>query len=808
MFYPALPRFHCLPVQRTSCLGRESEVAELRARLRDSEVRLLTLTGPGGIGKTRLALEAGAALVDHFPHGVAFVDLAPVRDAARVPAAIAQALDVRETGAGSALDALVVELQDKALLLVLDNLEQVLAAAPALAELLAACPGVTLLVTSRAPLRLRWEQEVPVAPLALPDPHLAADMKALADVSAVALFIQRARAVRPGFALTPDNAGDVAAISTHLQGMPLAIELAAARVRLLSPRALRARLAEGTGATTLQLLSGGARDLPKRQRSLRATIAWSHDLLSAMERTLFRRLAVFTGGCTLEAAEAVCGEAPEEAMPGTLSAPSEPPASGVLEGLASLVEKSLLVQHEGPDGEPRFGMLETIHEFGREQLAGSGEEEVLRRRHADYLLQFARTAGRALAGPAQGEWVRRLERDYHNLRAALAWALTAGEGEQALRLCAALHTFWYNKGHYREGRDWCARALAAASQAPPATRATVLRGAASLADIQHAYVEARSLIEASVALYRTGDDRGGLARSLALLGMIARHERDWATARQACEEALAIYAEAPEPWGQRLALGVLGWVAEDQGDRTTARRLLAASLAVAREGKSPIDVALQLNNLGIVAIRDGDDVEAELRHREALRLTSEVGAHEPLACALEGLAAVAAARRDPRRAAGLLGAAAGLRAEIGAPRIAQFEEEHRRVVPLVRQALGEEAFETAAARGAAVPIAEVAAAALAGASVADTPPVVTAGGGTPRELPRRASPANLTPRQIAYLRLLAGGATNKAIAAELVVSEAAVEQMLVRLYEKIHVRNRAEMIRFAYEHGLLDAPAP
>jgi DNA-binding CsgD family transcriptional regulator len=540
---------------------------------------------------------------------------------------------------------------------------------------------------------------------------------------------------------------------------------------------------------------------------LRDTIAWSHDLLSPSDQILLRRLAVFAGGCTAEAAEAVCAGPLGAADPGL-------PAGSVLDGLASLVEQSLVVQHPGPGGEPRFGMLETIHEFSREQLTASGERESLCRRHGAYLLQLSESARRALMGPAQAEWVQRLEFEHHNLRAALDWALAGTEAEMALRQCAALTLFWYIKGHYREGRDWCARALAAAPAGAAATRAMVLHGAASLADIQHDHVEARSLIEASVALWRTVGHRRGLASSLSQLGELARHSGDRAAARQACEEALAIYAESPYPWGQRLALGVLGWVAEDEGDHATARRLLEQSLEVARKGRSPIDVALQLNNLGIVAIRQGDEVESEARHREALLLCRDVDAHEPMACSLEGLAAVAAARRHPRRAAWLLGAATALRGAIGSPRIAQFEEEYRRVLPSVQAALGEAVFATAAAEGAAAQLHEVIAVAVANVDQVDTPdvreaPPVSLVISQARQVRQRIEPPDgLSARQIDYLRLLARGHTNKEIAGALAVSETAVEQMLPRIYEKIHVRNRAEAGRYAYEHGLIDHSEP
>jgi predicted ATPase/DNA-binding CsgD family transcriptional regulator len=796
-----------LPPQPTPLLGRDAEVAAVQARLADPGLRLLTLTGPGGTGKTRLAVAAAAGMVDYFAEGVVFVDLAPVRDAGRAPAAIAQAMDASRTVAGSDLAALIAATQRQQVLLVLDNFEQVLAAAVDIGELVAACPGVTVLVTSRAPLRVRWEQEYPVAPLALPGPHLTADLAALSATPAVALFLERTRAVRPDFTLTSDNAREVAAICTHLDGLPLAIELAAARMRILPPRALRARLSDGPGAAALQLLSGGARDLPERQRSLRDTIAWSYDLLPQREQTLFRRLAVFAGGWTAAAAEAVCGGTSGDRE-------TDLPAGAVMDGLASLVEHSLMVQQEGPGGEPRFGMLETIHQFSREQLVASGEEQALHRRHALYLLHYAQTGGRALAGSQQSEWVQRLEADHHNLRSALAWALAAGEAELALQFCAALSRFWYVRGHYREGRVWSDRALTAAPHASPAIRAAVFEGAGSLADMQHDAVEARRLLDASVELWRTVGNGRRLAAALAMRGMLARHGNDPATARASCQEALTIRLEPSHRFGHRLALSVLGFIAEGEGDHATARRLLKESLQVARESTSPLEIALQLNNLGIVALRHGDDGEATGFYLEALRLSWDIAASEIIAGSLEGFAGVAAARRQPRRAAQLLGAAMALREEISGPPIAQFEEEYQRIVPRLREALGEVAYADATAAGAAVPLADIVALALADydvtsdlpASVAGddphTPPVRAAGGTPPRATRWPVPPTALTERQLEYLRLLARGHTNREIAGALVVSEIAVERMLDRLYDKIHVRNRSEAIRYALDHDL------
>jgi predicted ATPase/DNA-binding XRE family transcriptional regulator len=685
-----------LPASLTPLVGREAEVEAVREMLDPtrSTVRLLTLLGPGGVGKTRLGLAVAAAQTDAYPDGVAFVDLAPLHDARLAPVTIARVLGVSESAGRSARELLLDYLQTRAMLLVLDNFEHLLGAAPLLVDLLEGCPRLVLLVTSRSALWVSGEHQYVVAPLTQPAAE-PVSVEAVATAPAVRLFMTRAQAVAPDFALNAATAPAVAAICRRLDGLPLAIELAAARVRVLTTEQIAARLDD-----RFHLLTRGSRTALPRQQTLRASLDWSHDLLGPEERALLRRLAAFAGGWTLEAAEAVCTGA-------------DVAAGDVFERLGVLLDNSLVQRLDDAGSEPRFGMLETVREYARERLTASGEQGAVQRSHWAYFLGLARSARRGMLGPDQATWVQRLELEHHNLRAALTWALAADEAELALQLCGTLTTFWYIRGYYREGRDWSARALAAAPEAAAATRAAVLFGAANLADIQRDHAEARSLIEASVALWRTVGNRRGLASSLAVLGMLARHDRDWTTARTACEEALAIYDETPEPWGQRLALGVLGWVAEDQGDHATAQRLLEASLAVARTGGSPIDIALQLNNLGIVAIRQGDDREAAARHREALQLTRNVDAREPMAGAFEGLAAVAAARHNYRFGAWLLGAATELRAQIGSPRIAQFAEEYGRLQPLLNEVLGDDAFGAATATGAAAPLSEVLAATLA-----------------------------------------------------------------------------------------------
>lgn len=489
-----------LPTPSTPLVGRDAERAAVAARLRHADVRLLTLTGAGGVGKTRLALAVAGDLLERFEDGVFFLDLSPTADPDLVPSMIARVLEVGEAGRRPLIERLVEHLGERSLLLVLDNAEQVLGAAPLVAGLLAACPRLKVLVTSRAALRLSGEHEHPVPPLQLPDPTDPPDPESLARCEAVALFVQRARAARPEFEITPANAPSVAELCARLDGLPLAIELAAARVKVLSPPALLARLGR-----RLCLLTGGARDLPARQQALRNTMDWCYDLLAPAEQVLFARLAVFVGGCTLEAAEAVAG-AGDEAAP------------DVLDGLALLVDQSLLRQVEGPDGEPRFTMLETVREYAAERLEAGGDADVWRRRHADYYLALAEQAAPELVGPRQGAWLDRLEREHDNLRAALSWALERDEQTLGLRLVAALGHFWRVRGHLNEGQGWFERLLSRWPDAPAHARAEALSAAGNLAHARDDYGRA-AYHEASRSLRRALEDARGAAQSLHTVGV-------------------------------------------------------------------------------------------------------------------------------------------------------------------------------------------------------------------------------------------------------------------------------------------------
>jgi predicted ATPase/class 3 adenylate cyclase len=687
-----------LPVQLTPLIGREQEVATVCDLVRREDVRLVTLSGPGGVGKTRLGVQVAAELLDSFPDGVYFVALAPISDPAFVPSAIAQPLGLQETGSQPLIERLQEYLRDKRLLLLLDNFEQLLDAASLIAALLAVVPSLKLLITSRSVLHLSGEHTFPVPPLRLPDRKQLPSVEQLSQYDAVALFIARARAARPEFQVSNENAPAVVEICVRLDGLPLAIELAAARCAVLSPQALLARLNQ-----RLKLLTGGARDLPARQQTLRNTIGWSYDLLDADEQTLFRHLAVFVGGCTLEAAEAVASELKieNEQLKNDLSDRSFSILNSqfsILDGLTSLVEKSLLRQEEMEDGEPRFGMLETVREYALERLEESGEADALWRAHATYYLALAERAEPEFMGAQYRRWQLRLGVEHDNLRAALAWAVGREEAEMGLRLAGALARFWDDRGYLSEGRAWLAAALARPQAPPTLARAKALNSLGNLAASQGDDVAVQILLNESLALFRVLGDRRGSAATLVNMGIAAWRHGDYARATALLEESLTLYRDIGDADGHADALAWLAAVAREQGDYARAMALFEECLAHWQERGNKGDKGYALNGMGDAVLQQGDVGRAKVLYEEALALGREVENGQLIAFVLSNLGRVAHAQGDTVQARALLeesvawfrDAGAGLGVAWGLPhlgRVVGTEGDAARATTLLREAL-------------------------------------------------------------------------------------------------------------------------
>ena len=678
-----------LPLPLTRLLGRQDDVALIRQYLGQSNTRLLTLVGPPGIGKTRLALEVAADLSrddgagSQFPDGVVFVPLAALNDAGLVLDAIAQALQVAESAGQTLLEQLASTVRGQCLLLVLDNFEHLLPAGPQVARLLMACPDIKVLATSRAALHIRGEQLFPVAPLALPDLAWPISTTAVAQSPAVMLFVERAQAVAPRFALGAENAATVAAICARLDGLPLAIELVAASSRLLPPLALLSRLGQ-----RLSLPVTGPGDLPPRQQTLHSAIAWSYGLLGPAEQRLYQRLGVFVGDYELEAIAAICA---------TDRDPDQLTPSSVLDALEALIDHSLVTHSVSGAGEPRFGMLETIREYALQRLTESGQLAALHERHAQYYLSLARQAEAQLSGALQDSWLDRLEREHDHFRTALAWCLagtaTPEQGAQrranatparaaarlplGLSLGAALWRFWYTRCHLSEGRRWLGTLLAAGDGGDPGARVRVLLGDGILSNAQGDTEQARRLLEACLAEARRHDDQEGVALANYHLGTIIFGQGEVVPAIDALEQCLTIQRARGDTAGIATALNGLGNLLIG-GDDARAVVLLEESVALQRRLGNTRGIAFSLHSLGYACLCQDRPADALPHLNEALLLFVQLGDKIGIADCLAGLAAVAGGLQQRERAARLWQAAEQLRESIGAPLSAAERADYQR----------------------------------------------------------------------------------------------------------------------------------
>jgi predicted ATPase/class 3 adenylate cyclase len=635
-----------LPAQRTSFVGRAREVARVKELLRGPG--LLTLTGPGGSGKTRLALQAARELLGSYPDGVFFVELAPITDPRLVPSTIADSVGARAEGARPVLDTLKDHVRDREMLLVVDNFEQVLEAAPVVADLLAVAPRMRILVTSREPLHITGEQELAVPPLSLPDAREPSTPTGLARFESVALFVQRASAVDPGFRITEGNAAAAAELCRRLDGLPLAIELAASRVKLLSPEAILDRLER-----RLELLTGGPIDMPPRQRTLREAIGWSYDLLDAPEQTMFRQLSVFAGSWTLNAAKDV-GSPAGEFQP------------DVLDVLASLVDKSLVRRVTTDSGGVRFGMLETIREFGSEQLDAAGEAKATEVRHSSFFLEAAEAAEPHLRGQEQKRWLDELEFDHDNLRAVLRRSIVAGDEATGLRLVAVLWRFWHLHGHLDEGRRWAEEMLALpASSRRSAERAGALTALGGLAYWQEDMPATRRAYEEALAIARDLGDRTAQAEGIYNLAYVPAYEGKLADAVKLFEESRAMFENLGIRRGVADAHWVLGILARLEGDLSRSRELAEESLRLHREAGDRFGATDALHTLGRTALAQADLATAATSFLEALDNDEEIGNRTGVAIVLDNLAAKASAEGNHLRAIRLGGASEAIKEAAG-----------------------------------------------------------------------------------------------------------------------------------------------
>jgi predicted ATPase/DNA-binding CsgD family transcriptional regulator len=770
---PERPSYN-LPSELSSFVGRDKELAEVRRLLENN--RLLTLTGSGGCGKTRLALAAASELVERFEDGVWLVELASLAEPSLVPQAVAFTLGVRERPGSSLTEALSDYLRTRKLLLILDNCEHLIDACAELAEAwLHSCPALRVFATSREALGITGEIAWPVPSLSLPDLRRLPDVESLPRYESARLFVERATTVKPNFKLTEQNAPAVAQVCYRLDGIPLAIELAAARTKVLSVEEISARLGD-----SFRLLAAGSRTAMPHQRTLHATMDWSHELLGQKERVVFRRLSVFAGGFTLEAAESIC-------------AGEDPQRDEMLELLSQLIDKSLVVALE-PHGATRYRLLETIRQYGRERLEEAGEAARVRERHAGYYLALAEEAEPELKGERQVTWLERLETEHDNLRVTMAWLLGRGESEDAARLGWALWLFWGIRTHLAEGRRSMERALSTKGSVAmsASARAKALFVAGMMSNYQGDHLSAEPLVQECLRLFQELGDKLGTAYALSNSGYVALGQGRYQQAVAVIEEAADLFLEEGEKWGAAIELGFLAVAWRNQGDHERAKRLAKRGLAISREIGERQATTSALYTLAILAQTEGEDERARDLFEEGLILSAELGNEADVAHCLEGLASVYGAEGRIVRAARLWGAEETLLEKLEDAVYTYVPDRalHRRQVAAAGSQLDEAAWIAAWTEGRSMSLEQAVEYAL------EREPA-------PEPAAPEPYPAGLSAREADVLRMVATGMTNAEVAEKLFLSSRTVDWHLGSIYRKLGLHSRTEAARFASEHGLL-----